>query len=295
MERRVFVAAAVVGAVGAAGVTASGAGLQPGRENVPGGPWPQHERGFKHSVCRWCFGGMPLKDLCINARAMGISSVELLDPSDWATTAEHGLVCAVANSVKANPISKGFNRVEHHDEIIGQLEERLPMVKRAGIPNQIVFSGNRAGLSDQEGLRHCATGLKRIVPTAERLGVTIVMELLNSKIDHADYQCDRTAWGVELVKRVGSERFKLLYDIYHMQIMEGDVIRTITDHHEMIGHYHTAGNPGRHEIDENQELNYRAIARAIKATGFTGYVAQEFLPQRDAMESLRRAVEICSV
>lgn len=307
MERRTFVGAAVAGAIGTGGVMAAGAaggvgvqpgtgpGSGPGRGNVPGGEWPASQRGFKHSVCRWCFGGMPLEELCVQAKGMGIASVELLNPDEWPVVAKHGMTCAVASFVKSNPIHKGFNRVEHHDAMVKELEERLPLVKAAGIPNQIVFSGNRAGLGDDEGLKNCAAGLKRITPLAEQLGVTIVMELLNSKVDHGDYQCDRTPWGVELVKRVGSPRFKLLYDIYHMQIMEGDVIRTITDHKDAIGHYHTAGNPGRNEIDESQELNYKAIARAIKETGFTGYMAQEFMPRRDAMASLRQAVEICSV
>jgi hydroxypyruvate isomerase len=172
---------------------------------------------------------------------------------------------------------------------------RIGECAAAGIPNVIVFSGHRRGLDDEAGLAHCAVGLKQIVGEAERRGVTVVMELLNSRIYHPDYMCDRTPWGVELVRRVGSEHFKLLFDIYHMQIMEGDVIRTIREHHACIGHYHTGGNPGRHEIDDSQELNYRAIARAIAATGFRGFVAQEFIPTRDPLASLREAVAICSV
>jgi hydroxypyruvate isomerase len=204
-------------------------------------------------------------------------------------------VCALANSVPSNPIGRGFNRAEHHDSIVAELEKRLPLVAAAGVPQQIVFSGNRGGLSDAEGLKNCAAGLRRITPLAEKIGVTLVMELLNSKVDHKDYQCDRTPWGVELVKQVGSPRFKLLYDIYHMQIMEGDVIRTITDHMEHIGHFHTAGVPGRREIDGGQELHYPAICRAIADKGFAGYLGQEFIPAREAMASLRESVAICTV
>jgi len=173
--------------------------------------------------------------------------------------------------------------------------DRIRACADAGLPNVICFSGNRRGLDDETGLANCAIGVKQIVGEAEKRGVTVCMELLNSKINHKDYMCDHTAWGVELVRRVGSERFKLLYDIYHMQIMEGDIIRTITDHHEAIGHFHTGGVPGRHEIDGTQELTYPAIMRAIKATGFTGFVAQEFLPTGDPLTSLRAAVALCSV
>jgi hydroxypyruvate isomerase len=238
---------------------------------------------------------MPLDELCRNASAMGLKSVELLTPEEWPATAAAGITCAVAMTVPANPIPRGFNRTENHDQIINELKERLPKVKEAGIPNQIVFSGNREGLSDAEGIKNCVAGLKRITPLAEKLGVTIVMELLNSKVDHKDHQCDHTPWGVEVVKGVNSPRFKLLYDIYHMQIMEGDVIRTITDNFEHIAHYHTGGVPGRREIDIGQELNYKAICEAIVAKGFTGYLAQEFIPTRDAMTSLREAVAICDV
>lgn len=265
----------------------------PPQPAAPAGHVPLKGR-INHSVCRWCYSGMSLDDLAKNAAAMGLKSVELLNPDEWAVVKKHGLTCAVANSVKSNPIPKGFNRLEHHDAIIKELEERLPLVKAEGIPNQICFSGNRAGQDDKEGLKICAIGLKRITPLAEKLGVTIIMELLNSK-DHTDYQCDHTAWGVELVKQVGSDRFKLLYDIYHMQRMEGDVIGTIRDNIKHIAHFHTGGVPGRAEIDQSQELNYATICKAIAETGFKGYVAQEFIPTRDAMTSLREAVMICDV
>jgi hydroxypyruvate isomerase len=238
---------------------------------------------------------MPLEDLCREAAAMGLLSVELLGEKDWAVARRHGLTCAMANGPSG--ITVGWNRPDQHDKLVAESERLLPLVAEAGLPNMIVFSGNRAGLSDAEGLANCATGLKRIVPLAERLGITVCMELLNSKVDHHDYQCDRTPWGVELVKRVGSPRFRLLYDIYHMQIMEGDVIRTIRDNFPFIAHYHTGGVPGRHEIDDSQELFYPAVMRAIADLGFSGYVAQEFIPStgRDPMRSLRQGMEICTV
>ena len=248
---------------------------------------------FRHSVCQWCYSSMDLADLTKQAKAMGIESIELLNEEQWKVVQANGLTCAVANG--PTTISSGFNRIENHDAIVKRAEELLPKIKAAGIPNMIVFSGNRAGLSDADGLKNCAIGLKRITPLAESLGVTVIMELLNSKIDHKDYQCDHTAWGAELVKRTESDRFRLLYDIYHMQVMEGDVINTIADHQWAIAHYHTGGVPGRAEIDHTQELNYAAICRALKSIGYRGYFAQEFIPQRDPMKSLAEAVRICTV
>lgn len=250
---------------------------------------------IRHSVCRWCYGKIPLEEFCAAVRAMGIESVELLEVADFPVLQKHGLTCAVVSGVPGG-IPRGLNRVEHHDRIVAFMEEAIPAAARFGAPNVICFSGNRAGQSDEEGLENCARGLRRIVPLAEKHKVTVVMELLNSKRDHADYQCDRTSWGVELCKRVGSERFKLLYDIYHMQIMEGDVCATIREHAAWIAHYHTGGVPGRGEIDETQELNYPRIMREIVATGFKGFVAQEFIPKRpDPLASLRQAIQICDV
>jgi hydroxypyruvate isomerase len=248
---------------------------------------------WRHSVCRWCYSGVPLDELITQSKAIGISSIELLDEPEWLQVRTAGLECAVANGPTS--ITKGLNRTEHHDEIIAGAERLLPRVAAAGIPQMIVFSGSRAGMSDADGLRHCAAGLKRLMPMAESAGVTIIMELLNSKVDHKDYQCDHTAWGAELVQRVGSDRFRLLYDIYHMQIMEGDVIRTIEQHHKHIAHYHTGGVPGRREIDGTQELHYPAIVRALTATGFSGFLGQEFIPSRAPFESLAQAVQICTV
>ena len=248
---------------------------------------------LKQSVCRWCYDKIPLDTLCRDVAAMGFKSVELLSESEWAALTPHGLTCAVANGPSTIPV--GFNRLNEHDRLVKESERLLPLVAAAEIPQMIVFSGNRAGMSDAEGLANCAVGLRRIMPLAEKLGVTVIMELLNSKVDHKDYMCDHTAWGVALCKRVGSERFKLLYDVYHMQIMEGDVIRTIRDNFRYIGHYHTGGVPGRHEIDSAQELNYPRIMTTLAELGYTGYVGQEFIPVRDPMVSLREAYTLCNV
>ena len=235
---------------------------------------------------------------------MGLTSIELLQPANFPTLKEHGLGCAmVSNPTVKGPdgkalggIERAWNRKEHHDLLVQAYEPQINAVADAGFKNLICFSGNRAGLDDEAGLKNCAEGLKKIMQLAEKRGVVICMELLNSRVNHPDYQCDKSAWGVELVKQIGSANFKLLYDIYHMQIMEGDVIATIRKQHENFAHYHTGGVPGRHEIDETQELNYGAIMRAIAETGFKGHVAQEFIPARpDAIASLRQAVGICDV
>jgi hydroxypyruvate isomerase len=256
-------------------------------------PAPAGKGRLQHSVCKWCYSKMTLDELCSNAKDMGIQSVELLSEGEWATVKKYGLTCAMTNGPSG--ISDGWNRPADHDKVVKEAERLLPLVKAAGLPNMIVFSGNRRGISDAEGLDNCAAGLKRIMPLAEQLGVNVCMELLNSKHDHKDYQCDHTAWGVELCKRVGSERFKLLYDIYHMQIMEGDVIDTIQRNVKYIAHFHTGGVPGRAEIDQTQELNYPAIVKAIVDTGFNGFIAQEFIPRREPMASLKQGVQLCTV
>ena len=248
---------------------------------------------LKQSACRWCYAKIPLDDLCVAAKRIGLLSVELLGEKEWDVPAKHGLTCAMANGPSTIPV--GFNRPDQHERLVAESERLLPLVAAARLPNMIVFSGNRGGMSDGEGLENCVRGLQRITPTAERLGVTVCMELLNSKVDHKDYMCDHTAWGVELVKRVGSPRFKLLYDIYHMQIMEGDVIRTIRDNLAHIAHFHTGGVPGRNEIDESQELHYPAVMRAIADLGYTGFVGQEFIPTREPLESLAQGRGICDV
>ena len=253
---------------------------------------------FRQSVCRWCYSRMSVDELSAMARGIGIASVELLEPEEWAIAHRHGLTCAMGYATVPEPrtrLTRGWNRLENHEWLVPAYERGIQAAAAASVPNVICFSGNRGGLSDQQGLENCARGLRAIMPAAERHGVTICMELLNSRVDHADYQCDRTPWGMALVDRVGSNRFRLLYDIYHMQIMEGDVIRTIRNAREHIAHFHTAGVPGRHEIDDGQELNYGAIMRAIAEMGFTGFVAQEFIPTRDPRTSLEEAFRICSV
>ncbi|HWQ91916.1 MAG TPA: TIM barrel protein, partial [Clostridia bacterium] len=238
---------------------------------------------------------IPLEEFCQAVKEMGIESVELLETGDFATLKKHDLVCAMVSGVPGG-IVDGLNRTENHDKIVAFFEKTAPVVAEHKFPNIICFSGNRKGMSDEQGLEHCAIGLKRIMPIVEKHKVTVCMELLNSKRNHPDYMCDHTAWGVELCKRVGSERFKLLYDIYHMQIMEGDVIDTIKESQAYIGHYHTGGVPGRAEIDDSQEIFYPAVMKAIAATGFKGFVAQEFMPKRpDALASLRQGVQICDV
>src|SRR5215471_6098858 len=231
---------------------------------------------IKQSVCRWCYEKVPLDDLCQAARAMGLQSIDLVEVKDFPVLKKYSLTCAMVTGVPGM-IGSGLNRVENHDKIVEFFERTIPAAADFGAPNVICFSGNRKGMSDEQGLENCATGLKRIAPIAEKHKVTVCMELLNSKHDHKDYMCDHTAWGVELVKRVGSERFKLLYDIYHMQIMEGDMVATIRENHQFIAHYHTGGVPGRGEIDESQEIHYPAVMKAIVASGFKGFVAQEFV------------------
>lgn len=250
---------------------------------------------INHSVCRWCYPEIPLAELCQAAREIGITAIDLVGPKEWPILKQYGLYAAMPHGA-GKGIPEGFNDPSLHDELVASYETLIPQVAAAGYDKIICFSGNRRGLSDEEGIRHCATGLKRLMGTAEKHGVTLVMELLNSKVDHPDYQCDHTAWGAALCDAIGSDRFKLLYDIYHMQIMEGDVIATIRKYHPYIAHYHTGGVPGRNEIDESQELNYPAIMKAIVETGFTGYVAQEFIPkQPEPLQSLAQAIRLCDV
>lgn len=249
---------------------------------------------IKQSVSRWCYSKIPLPEFCNAVKSMGLVGIDLLDPEEWQVVKEHGLICTMANG--PGSITKGWNDPKNHKQLIENSEKRLREIAQAGLENMIVFSGNRGNIDDKEGLENCVKGLKEIIPLAEKLGINVIMELLNSKRDHKDYMCDHTAWGVELVKRIGSPRFKLLYDIYHMQIMEGDIIQTLTNNIQYIGHIHTGGVPGRGDIDETQELNYRRICEAIAELGYQGYVAHEFVPKKpDPLESLKRAVEICDV
>ncbi len=254
---------------------------------------------IRQSACRWCYGKIKLEDLCAAGKEMGLVGIDLLQPSDFETVKKHELVCSMVSNPTVDGlggIGKAWNRTEYHDKLVPAYEQHLQATADAGFERLICFSGNRAGLDDEQGLANCAEGLKRIMPLAEKLKVTVCMELLNSKRNHKDYQCDHVAWGAELVKRIGSERFKLLYDIYHMQIMDGDICDTIKENHQYFDHYHTGGVPGRAEIDQTQELNYARIMQAILDTGFKGFVAQEFIPKRsDPLASLRQAVTICDV
>jgi hydroxypyruvate isomerase len=250
---------------------------------------------IKQSVCRWCYRKIPLEDLCRAAKSIGLESIELLRPDEWPTLKKYGLTCAMASGAGMG-IAKGFNRLEYHDDLVESFEELIPKAADAGLENVICMSGNRKGLDDEQGIENCVVGLKRLMSLAEKKKINVVMELLNSKVNHKDYQCDHTEWGVEVCRRVGSERMKLLYDIYHMQIMEGDLISTITQNIDYIAHFHTGGVPGRNEIDETQEIYYPAVMRAIAETGFDGFVGQEFIPKGpDPLDSLRRCVEICDV
>lgn len=247
-----------------------------------------------HSVCKWCYPKVELETLAQWGKENGLQSIELLETKEIPVIQKKGLTCAMVSGIPGG-ITKGLNRLENHDAIVEWFSNAAPQVSNLGCQNIICFSGNRNGLSDEEGIKNCAVGLKRLVPIAEKHHVTLVMELLNSKVDHKDYQCDHTGWGVELCKAVGSERFKLLYDIYHMQIMEGDVIATLKKSAPYIAHYHTGGVPGRHEIDDSQELYYPAIMKAIVDTGYKGFVAQEFIPTRDPLTSLKQGVTLCDV
>ncbi len=248
-----------------------------------------------HSVCQWCFSYLPLEELVVAAKGMGITSIDLLREDQWAVAAKHGLTCAMGYA-STLPLNVGFNDPATHAQFLRDFQATIPKAAEAGIKNLICFSGNANGKTSEEGLENCARGLEPILAIAGKYNITVSMELLNSKVDHADYQCDYTTWGVQLCEKLGSANFKLLYDIYHMQIMEGNVIATIQKYSKYISHYHTAGVPGRHEIDETQELNYPAIMKAIVATGFTGFVAQEFMPAHsDKLGSLKKAIDLCNV
>ncbi|HEX6169178.1 MAG TPA: TIM barrel protein [Chitinophagaceae bacterium] len=254
---------------------------------------------INHSVCQWTYNHIPLEELCLEVKKIGIGAIDLIAPKDWPILKKHGLFCSMCYIAGKVSLTEGWNNKSFHPQLIKDFTETIPLVKEAGYTNLICFSGNRKGMDDETGMNNCVEGLKQIMGLAEKNGVIIQMELLNSKINHKDYMCDKTPWGVELAKRIGSPNFKLLYDIYHMQIDEGDVIRTLTDNNQYIGHYHTAGVPGRHEINESQELYYPAIMDAIVKTGFKGYVAQEFMPtgktNDEKIASLKDAVRRCDV
>ena len=249
---------------------------------------------LKQSVSRWPYQKIPLPDFCRAVADMGLTAVDLLEEPDWVVAREHGLICSMGYA-GGGSIADGLNVKANHDAVARNFERLIPRAAALQVPNVITFFGNRRGMSDNEAIANCVDGLNRVKKIAEDHGVTICVALLNSKVNHKDYQGDHTAFGVQVVKAVDSPRVKLLYDIYHMQIMEGDVIRTIRDNLAYIAHFHTGGVPDRHELDDTQELNWRAICRAIVDAGFKGYLAHEFVPTRDPLTSLREAVALCDV
>jgi len=251
---------------------------------------------INHSVSRWTFGYLSLDDLCKAVTDFGFSAIDLTGPKDWPTMQRHGIYSSMCYTAGKNDLYNGLDNPANHEQLISEYLETIPIMAKAGYKNLICFSGKRDGMDDESGIKNCKTALEKILPVAEKSGVTMVMELLNSKIDHKDYLCNHVEWGAELCRRISSDNFKLLFDIYHMQIQEGDIIRNIQDYHSYIAHYHTGGIPGRHEINDSQELHYPAVMRAIVGTGFKGHVAQEFVPTYpDKLDSLREAIRICDV
>jgi len=276
----------VVPAITAAGVLPSG--TLDSLARVAGKPR------IRQSASRWCYQKIPLEELCTKGAEMGLEGIDLLNEEEWEIPRQYGLVCSMGYG-GGGEIPNALNRVENHARIEAAFRKSIPHAAKAGVPNLITFSGNRDGLSAEEGSRNSVAGLNRIKKVAEDHGVTICLELLNSKVDHKGYMCDHTAWGVRVIEEVNSPSVKLLYDIYHMQIMEGDLSQTIIANSRWIGHFHTGGVPGRHELDDSQEVNWAGVMRAIASTGFQGFVGHEFIPTRDPMASLRQAVALCSV
>jgi hydroxypyruvate isomerase len=290
-ERRSVLRAAAGLTAGAALSTAGILGQEPAKNATlpPAGKGRIHQ-----SVCRWCYQKMPLDDLCTTARSLGLEGIDLLKVEEFTIPAKYGLRCTMGYA-GGGDIPHALNRTENHAAIEAAFRTNIPLAAKANVPNVITFSGNRAGMSDAEGARNTIAGLNRVKSIAEDNHVTICMELLNSKVNHPDYMCDHTAWGVEVVSAVNSPHVKLLYDIYHMQIMEGDLIATIRANIQWLGHFHTGGVPGRHELNDQQEVQWDGVMRGIADAGFTGYVAHEFLPTGDPIAGLRQAVERCTV
>ena len=266
----------------------------------PSAAWPQsstpvpRKGNIKQSVSRWCYQKIPLDQLCEYSAHIGLKAVDLLEIPEWEVPRRYGLICSMGYG-GGGTIASAMNRVENHAQIEEAFRKSLPLAAKNSVPNIITFSGNRAGMSDAEGAKNTILGLNRVKKIAEDNGVNICIELLNSKVDHHDYMCDHSAWGVEVVSAVNSPNVKLLYDIYHMQIMEGDLIRTIQKNIQWIGHFHTGGVPGRHELDGTQEVRWDGVMRGIAATDYKGYVAHEFVPSRDPLTSLREAADLCDV
>jgi hydroxypyruvate isomerase len=289
MNRRNAVSA-LVGAASLLGVGTSDAETRVPRRGI------QPAGRLKQSVSYWPYSKIPLAQFARAAKAMGLAAVDLLQPEEWPVVRDAGLVCSMGYPTKRDDfLTSGFNDPGKHDMLVDELERTIPLAAAAKVPNVIAMFGNRKGRDDAEGAANCITGLRRIAAAAERHGVTVCVELLNSKVDHKDYMGDHTAFGVKVMEGVGSPRVKLLYDIYHMQIMEGDIIRTIRDNASHLGHFHTGGVPGRHELDDTQELNWRTVCKAIADTGYQGYLAHEFVPSRDPLASLQEAVTLCDV
>lgn len=288
-SRREFMGA-TLGAVGAASL-APLAGASAAA--VPIAPAPGR---LNQSVCRWPFGGIPLPDFCAMLKRLGFGAVDLVDQKDWQVVFDHGLKVSTSNSTQRRDfIPRGLNDRANHELILGELSSVIPAAAKAGIPNVIAMFGNKGTRSAEDGIAACAEGLAKIAPLAEKEGVTIILEMLNSRVDHRDFQGDTSAFGIAVAEKVHSPRVRLLYDIYHMQIMEGDVIRSIRTNGKWFAHYHTAGNPGRNELSLDQELQYPAIAKAIADSGFSGWLAHEFIPKGDAEQGLIEARERCVV
>ena len=295
LDRRSFLGGAAAAAAGSFALPASQPGSLPVARPQDAAAAAKPKSKLKQSVARWIYNDIPLEKFCEQCAASGLSAIDLLYAREWMTPKKFGLECSMAFGPDSMQIGRGLNRREMHDAYVKDCETFLPRIADAGIRNMIVFSGNRDGQSDADGIANCVEGFKRLAPIAEKAGVTLCFEYLNSKVDHKDYAFDKMSYGLEVCKAVDSPRVKILYDIYHVQIMEGDVIRTLTDNAKWIGHYHTGGVPGRRDIDDTQELNYPAICRAILATGYEGYVSHEFIPKGDKMEALARAVRMCAV
>ncbi|WP_299435930.1 TIM barrel protein [uncultured Maribacter sp.] len=288
MKRRTFIGTSAAASIGL--VACKTANVQQKEQDIGF----KLKNNIKHSVCHWCFKDIPLEDFLKTLNILGVTAVDLMGPEKWPLLKKYNIHSAMCNGAEIG-LTKGWNNPKYHKTLIKNYTDIIPKVAEAGYTNLICFSGNREGMDDNTGLQNCVNGLQQIMPLAEKHGVVLQMELFN-QINHPDYMCDTSAWGIELCKALGSESFKLLYDIYHMQIQEGDIIRSIQDNHQYFGHYHTAGVPGRHEIDESQELYYPAIMKAILATGYKGYVAQEFIPAREGkLDSLKQGFLICDV
>lgn len=293
MKRRTAIKTFLSGAAGIAVSPAAFASFNMDKTN------PLKLKGnINHSVCKWTYAFLSLEELCKVVKKTGFSAIDLAGPKDWPTMQQYGIFSSMCNGAEINLVD-GWNHTEFHSTLIKNYAEHIDLVSKAGYKNLICFSGNRRGMDDETGLKNMTDGIKKIIALAEQKKVILQIEVFNSKVDHKDYMADNTQWAIELCKRIGSDNFKILYDIYHMQIAEGDVIRTIRDNYQWFGHYHTAGVPGRHEIDESQELFYPAIMRAIAATGFSDYVGQEFIPTGESTENkiaaLKKAIKICDI